>query len=496
MASNKISKVITRMYRMGTGDCFALKFVNEDDQVCFKMMIDAGVCSFAKADLLPYMEDLLEFVDDEVDVLVVTHEHYDHIMAFDKCEDLFKKRFKPKSIWLGWTEDDSKEKVKDWKTEYGQKKFALHQATEKINQLYARVKKSEPYSEHPDSNKILGILDNQRKVINEFTTLAIGDKKSSIDFNARYVGDQAGMKVVKDAFDRDDVDFKYNYPGDLIDEFVDDIGLRFYVLGPPELYRDVDLETGGEGESYKHSQNDKNFNMAFMDAVVDPAENISPFEENFHLQSPYSADYRKYRNKYRDTEWRKIDHDWIFSSAGFSLRMNSLTNNLSLALAIEIVQTGEILLFPGDAEYGSWRSWHEHTWTLDSGKTVTAEDLLNRTVLYKVAHHMSHNGTAERLGLNMMTNKNLTALVPLSYDKIFPAWKNTMPNRYILEELLDKTSGRIILNAVGGMRFRDKPLINSIYEYRNKMSSADKDKFDRNTTRKTYAYEHILEFKI
>jgi hypothetical protein len=494
MAVSKISKAIIRMYRMGTGDCFALKFLNEKGEVSFKMMIDAGVCSFAKKELLPYMEDLLDFVDDEVDALVVTHEHYDHIMAFDKCKDLFQTRFKPKEIWLGWTEDDSKQKVENWKRDYGEKKFALYKATEKINKLFSGLNKSELYTEHPYAERILGVLEQQREVVNEFTNLAIGEGTPTEIFAAKkYIGDQAGMKVVKDGFGRADTDFRYHYPGDLIDDF-EDLGIRFYVLGPPKLYEQVELEAGDKGESYEHSQNDKDFNMALIDAVVEASENTSPFDSQFHMKTSYDKAYTPFRKKYEDKKWRKIDHDWIMSSAGMSLRMNSLTNNLSLALAIEIIHTGEILLFPGDAEYGSWSSWQDLTWDNSSQSNIKAEDLLNKTILYKVAHHMSHNGTAQRLGLNMMTNKKLTALVPLSYDKIFPAWRNTMPNRFIFQELLEKTKGRIIMNSMAGMRHKQKPLRDAVYEYRKKMNKSERNTFDDNTTRKEYCHEYMIEF--
>ena len=84
----------------------------------------------------------------------------------------------------------------------------------------------------------------------------------------------------------------------------------------------------------------------------------------------------------------------------FALRMNGLTNNLSLALAFEFMDSKKVMLFPGDAEFGSWASWHRIKWDEKGadGKHYT-EDLLNRTVFYKVAHHLSHNGQPKDLGL-------------------------------------------------------------------------------------------------
>ena len=55
-----------------------------------------------------------------------------------------------------------------------------------------------------------------------------------------------------------------------------------------------------------------------------------------------------------------------------------------------------------------------HVWDVDNGKRqVTAEQLLNRTVLYKVGHHGSHNATLREKGLEMMTDADLVAMVPV-----------------------------------------------------------------------------------
>ncbi len=107
-----------------------------------------------------------------------------------------------------------------------------------------------------------------------------------------------------------------------------------------------------------------------------------------------------------------------------------MTNNLSLALAIGFEDSGRVMLFPGDAEYGSWASWHKINWTEPSRTPGThlTEDLLNRTVFYKVAHHLSHNGTAQRLGLEMMRAPDLAAMATLDYSVISNGWTTTMPN--------------------------------------------------------------------
>lgn len=71
-------------------------------------------------------------------------------------------------------------------------------------------------------------------------------------------------------------------------------------------------------------------------------------------------------------------------------------NNTSLVLAFELGEDGPVLLFPGDAQAGSWASWSGLKWDVryrDHTRQVTGADLLRRVVFYKVGHHGSHNAT-------------------------------------------------------------------------------------------------------
>ena len=77
-------------------------------------------------------------------------------------------------------------------------------------------------------------------------------------------------------------------------------------------------------------------------------------------------------------------------------------------LAIERVADGKVLLFPADAQEGNWLSWHDDEDEVEvtggaGAGTVTAADLLARTVFYKVGHHSSHNATAKGKGLERWT---------------------------------------------------------------------------------------------
>ena len=127
------------------------------------------------------------------------------------------------------------------------------------------------------------------------------------------------------------------------------------------------------------------------------------------------------------------------TAGNLAIKLNHTVNNTSLVLALELVENGKVLLFPGDAQAESWYSWHEEGLSWDAGEDeVTARDLLERTVYYKTSHHGSHNGTVKSLGLEMMDDPGLVAAIPVGDNKF------GHPSAEVLEALLRKTKGRVI----------------------------------------------------
>jgi beta-lactamase superfamily II metal-dependent hydrolase len=135
--------------------------------------------------------------------------------------------------------------------------------------------------------------------------------------------------------------------------------------------------------------------------------------------------------------------------------MNNATNNASLVLAFELSKGGKVLLFVGDAQAGNWRSWSEDKFD-DEGTEVTAEDLLGRTVLYKVGHHGSHNATMKgKTGSHeaslavMALGKHaaefvamITAVEAWAHQKPKPDWNHPLPA--IKQALVKKAGGRVL----------------------------------------------------
>jgi hypothetical protein len=53
-------------------------------------------------------------------------------------------------------------------------------------------------------------------------------------------------------------------------------------------------------------------------------------------------------------EWRRIDMGWLGGSSELALQLDSLTNNTSLVVAIELSDGGDVLLCAADAQVGNW----------------------------------------------------------------------------------------------------------------------------------------------
>lgn len=74
---------------------------------------------------------------------------------------------------------------------------------------------------------------------------------------------------------------------------------------------------------------------------------------------------------------------------------------------------------------------------------MTGPDLLQRTVLYKVGHHGSHNATLREKGVEMMSNLKL-ALLPVDHQMALKKRWNNMPLPELLSRLEEKTGGAVI----------------------------------------------------
>ncbi|TWI82488.1 hypothetical protein LX66_5061 [Chitinophaga japonensis] len=433
----KSDRVAIRMYCLGTGDCFVLKFMSGKAR-CFTVMIDCGSCKGGPAEFRPFLEDLAAYVNNTIDLLVITHEHNDHVNGFAKHPDIFEA-MDIREAWFAWTEnpDDPNGRAQELLKQRSHMRLALQNAIQAYKARHEQRELKARSNGHRTFEQL--ILNNSRAFLNGLNTLA------EINLEGAAGGKSLpGMRIIKQLLKKKKTKVRYLDPGDIL-TLQQAPGIKFHVLGPPSK-RDYIFKNGKPGvDTYdKHlALDESSLSVNAFLSLNNSVRNDVPFAVDYLVNGDDTQSiYEDARN-----EWRRIDNDWLCSAGSLALRLNSHINNTSLALAMESEATGKVLLFPGDAEYGSWESWHEIEKWKSRGKDGKhlAEDLLNRTVFYKVGHHLSYNGTALEKGILMMESEELAAMATLDRRRIAEKWKSTMPNKYLLQELIRRCQGRVFV---------------------------------------------------
>lgn len=462
--------VVVRMYNTGLGDCFLLGFPADDGETSY-MMIDCGSLKGTRS-VSGRMKRIMKSISRTtkgrgIEVLVATHKHWDHLSGFAQAKDELQE-LDIRQVWLGWTENPADEKVTQFATEEHRLANSLRAAAEKLN-MYGNRAASEnihrlmAFEFGPDSK--IGSGDTYS---NESALGATSTKGSS-----------RGATSTKDLLEivRECVPNPRYLEPSMTPEQLPGVGLiNVYVLGPPRdltFMKKVNPSSGKKSEAYVVGtpKNElSGFNSAAGLLYRKPAEDMT-YEERRLLERtfPFDAEYgmwKKEAHKQSDNQdffrkhygydrtdnaeaWRKIDWDWLETAENLALQFDCFRNNTSVVLAFEIGTGGPVLLFPGDAQVGSWLSWDQL-----KGDTC-AEDLLSRTVLYKVGHHGSHNATLKEKGLERMAlNKPLVAMVPVDEEMARkPKGRNIdgwdMPYANLMDALMRKTQGRILRSDLG-----------------------------------------------
>ncbi|TCC99965.1 ComEC/Rec2 family competence protein [Pedobacter psychroterrae] len=375
-----------RMYNQkNLGDCFLLKFQAEDQQDTY-ILIDFG--SYKSNELREHeiASHIKTTVGDKKLTIVLTHQHKDHISGFGTSNDILKGL--PKELWLSFLDDENSKQGK-----------VIREMTEKYWKKSAKVRQL-----------LLKYFNTNAKVEQMLQA------KESLDLFAE---GQIGGKEMSNLLDLVDHNVKFLTPGDSFFLPGTNDSVKVYVLGPPtdnvqlaKLNPRKDEEVTGLKSVMEFAQLDLSGTL-MMDALtafdgeLSPKENSFPFNKKYLSKgSPESAEIKAL---YQGEPDRKIDEDWLSEIGRMSLHMDKLTNNTSLVLAFELVDSRKVLLFVGDAQIGNWQSWFDVKF---KDTEVDGKDLLSRTVIYKAGHHSSHNATLKQ-GLEMMNKKELTILVPV-----------------------------------------------------------------------------------
>jgi len=462
-ADSVVDAIKVRMYRHGFGDCFLLSFMAQDRRV-YSLMIDCGIKLNTSSKIVPpehMLADLKQQLTPadgdtpQLDALVATHEHWDHIAFFHPKRKWFDD-FQIGTVWMGWTEDPEDDEAVQINSRLRKGVRALQQASRKLSHNSSKT----PPASRSKREKALAAFGDSVAEIGEFYGLGL---KSGSGINYRKdqkisTDTQEAMEHITGLAKHSGGGARYLKPGTLVPASDLPAGVRIYVLGPPrdKLLNKSNPSAGNKQETYgtkkqAHFSLDGNGLGGFLQAMnssgTDDEDNGNPFRKDAGVPIEKMSKDAWFRATYldKDQQYRNIDNDWLNIAARLALQLDGAVNNTSLVLAIEIVKTGSVLLFPGDAQVGSWLSWHQHEWQVGSGsrtRKVNAEELLNRTVLYKVSHHGSHNATLKDQGLEMMTHPDLVALIPEQQESY-----NGIIDKELLTALNRRCRGRVIVSA-------------------------------------------------
>lgn len=451
-----------RVYRQGIGDCILVTLKRHDGEP-FHILIDCGVMmvtSGKKAILTRVLADVAKETDGAVDVLVVTHEHYDHVCGFALASEAFAK-LRIGTVWTAWTEDPHDALAR-----------RLRAQSDDAHRLLAHAL---------SALKASGAVDEERRLA-AAAAGATPQSRSEIAaaeegnvFAAVRVSTRSALDAALESIEPSDP--VYLHPHTLA-PLPRDVDARVYVLGPPhdedKLNRsdpdETHPETFGLAEALSAAAREASFDAGagssgypFTDLLKIPladARSIPFFKERYfdgftnrRAKAQRDAKSRAAENTARppsrpeptidpedcDIGWRRIESAAFARAHELALHLEQHTNNTSLALAIELA-SGDVLLFPGDAQVGNALSWHDAP-IVDGARTVSAADLLGRAVFYKVSHHGSHNGTLDEKGLAMMKALRFGAITVAQEDARKLGW-----DRMPLDELVAALNERVSAN--------------------------------------------------
>jgi len=471
-----------KSYKGLLGDCFLIRL--DADGTKSHILIDCGLLlgsPNAQSRAIQIAQDIATTCSGSLDLLVVTHEHWDHISGFSQASEIFFDREKLciKNLWMAWTEDPGDSDAQ-----------ALRAKFDKSGQAFAMI------AAKLKNGPIVG-LDAARAINGLEGFLGVAGEDDRNGRGRQLVGRDIMDKLKAQAITQPPrylapVKPDRSMPPDNVLQTPGAVSLRTFVMGPPRdwkwLSKDKPSTDPAKQETYLETPSLGNALLSYADGddVFAPAE--SPFAPQYCRRK--LEDFTKTASGYLlpdddDSKWlseryfqpdfgiegvdasissdkqkakaiterqaiadrRRIDGEWLASAGALALKLDSDTNNTSLVLAFDLPD-GTAMLFAADAQVGNWLSWHEQDYVDEAGTKHNAKSILERVRFYKVGHHGSHNATLDEKGLAMMTHKDLVAAIPtdeeLGTKQGRGGWQ--MPNPRVKAALLERTNGRILRN--------------------------------------------------
>ncbi|HXO30853.1 MAG TPA: hypothetical protein VN901_00720 [Candidatus Acidoferrales bacterium] len=356
-------KIRIRMYNVGFGDCFLVSVPARPRTL--QILFDCG--SHAAGPGPRKIEDVVQDVIADVstkgkariDLVVATHRHQDHVSGFQS--ELWSK-VEVGEVWMPWTEDP----------------------------------------EDPEARKILE-TQSRLAVHLESTMLALGLADEVIGVARNSLTNANAMRTLHDGFLGQPrrrflpptVRAKCSFtPAHLP-------GIKVHILGPPrdpDVIRDMDQPAA---ESYLRLQVAKG---------ATSTEAMLPFRSNWVVSETVFSAERGYL-ALKGSEIGRIINLGKGEEFELAVALDKAVNGTSLMIMLQIGRS--YLLFPGDAQWGTWSAaLNDPVWRA----------LLARTTFLKVGHHGSHNASPKEFVEQVLGNEFLADVStrPMSRWKYIP----------------------------------------------------------------------------
>ncbi len=383
-----MAEIQVQMYNVGFGDCFLLKFPR-DGRTPFRVLVDCGSHSAGHPrpgwKIRQTVAAIVDDIGDDgsvIDVVVATHRHQDHVSGF--AEPAWSS-VTVGEVWLPWTEDPDDPEATRIRTR--QSSLALNLTNAFTDPGFVDRWKSEEIAPASLQAMVANSLTNEGAM----RTLHRGFAGKP---TRRFLSTDTGHLQPDDC-----------------------PGLTVHVLGPSKdesVIRDMDPPPE---QSY----------LAFgaappvsgpVDRTPSPvSESNRPFAKSYVLDEAAYGPGKlggslksKAAAMMRDTDLATV------------VSLDKAVNGTSLMLMFEFGSA--YLLFPGDAQWGTWHA---------AMNRPASRQLLTRTTFYKVGHHGSHNATPrafleEVLDGNPQLWASAASVRPISF------WPN-IPRTLLMDEL-------------------------------------------------------------
>jgi beta-lactamase superfamily II metal-dependent hydrolase len=373
--------VSVRMYNTGFGDCFLLTFPAPDRPR--KVLIDCGRHTSCKGGpklsrvVQQVLDDIQEPDGPRIDVVVCTHRHQDHVEGFDRDG---WENVTVSEVWMPWTEHP---------TDPVARSICDRQSTkaQKLRMGIASLAMDEE-----DRTHLLGYVGNNLVNAEAMKLLHEGFLGKP---QRRFLPEPepASARLTPEALP----------------------GVEVFVLGPsrnPDVMREMEPP---EEESYLRAAC-----LAAQQSGARPA----PFDARWAMDR---ATYEQRAGLSLDPDLPQASEQHIGDLGDDALleaaaRLEEAVNSTSLVLLFHVGKAW--MLFPGDAQWGTWNA------ILNEGDHARN---LDKLTFYKVGHHGSHNATPHSF-VKRFVNDKVRLMMPYGPVTKWPS----IPKHELLELLEEK----------------------------------------------------------